>query len=413
MTGRIAIVDPFSSGRVLAEEVLRTCPLKPLAVISDLDLPEFYMRTFKEAHFSSAHYPPHDVAALADELAKKGVTSILPGSEPGVLLAHDLAKHLGLRRNRDETRASRRDKFLMSETIAAKGLRSVRQNVLSEAKLAIQWIASNVPYPAILKPRDSAGTQGVQVVHSDHEVEEYFRRYLGTKNLLCQEIRDILVQEKLEGTEYVVDTVSLDARHELIALWKYNKCLSYDGSVIYDTMELISLDDESDRSVVKYIFDVLDALGVTDGPAHSEVMLTKDGPCLIETGARIHGGNGTLISGKCLGYNQIDRTIAAFHNPEMFRQTFHERYQPRYRAVEVFLISSVEGKFRELKSLDRISNLSSYSNHTWNLNRGEQITKTHDLITSPGRIILSGDRNEIRDDLQAIREWEKQAYVVE
>ena len=40
---------------------------------------------------------------------------------------------------------------------------------------------------------------------------------------------------------------------------------------------------------------MLDALGVTDGAMHTEVMSTPRGPVLVEVNCRLHGGEGIWL----------------------------------------------------------------------------------------------------------------------
>ena len=41
---------------------------------------------------------------------------------------------------------------------------------------------------------------------------------------------------------------------------------------------------------------MLDALDIQNGATHTEVMMTADGPCLIEVNLRVMGGDGAFIS---------------------------------------------------------------------------------------------------------------------
>ena len=69
--------------------------------------------------------------------------------------------------------------------------------------------------------------------------------------------------------------------------------------------------------MIEYVFSCLDALGIGEGPAHSELIMrpaagASDGelePVLVETGARPHGGEGAWLP-MCddalgVGYNQV------------------------------------------------------------------------------------------------------------
>ena len=65
-----------------------------------------------------------------------------------------------------------------------------------------------------------------------------------------------------------------------------------------------------------YADEVLNAVGIREGPSHMEVMVNwveGEGnarvpePCLVEVGARCHGGEGTWLPlvKECIGYSQV------------------------------------------------------------------------------------------------------------
>ncbi len=62
---------------------------------------------------------------------------------------------------------------------------------------------------------ESAGSDDVTLCISFGMVQEAFSRILGKE----QFNEGVLVQEYLEGTEYVVDTVSRDGEHKTIAMY--------------------------------------------------------------------------------------------------------------------------------------------------------------------------------------------------
>jgi hypothetical protein len=55
------------------------------------------------------------------------------------------------------------------------------------------------------------------------------------------------------------------------------------------------------------MFKVLNALEFSTGASHAEIMDTDEGPCLIEIGARCHGGGGSWmpLARACIGYTQV------------------------------------------------------------------------------------------------------------
>ena len=50
------------------------------------------------------------------------------------------------------------------------------------------------------------------------------------------------------------------------------------------------------KILISYTRRVLDAMEIRHGPSHAEIMMTADGPCLVEMNCRAHGGDGNWRS---------------------------------------------------------------------------------------------------------------------
>merc|ERR1711941_1071 len=132
----------------------------------------------------------------------------------------------------------------------------------------------------------------------------------------------VLCQEFLKGTEYVVDHVSRDGVHKTMMVWVYDKRPTNGGDFVYYGM--IPVDSASDEAkvLISYTRAVLDALKLDNGATHGEVMMTEDGPCLVEMNCRAHGGDGNWISlARALvgGYSQVDAGVDAFLDEASFK----------------------------------------------------------------------------------------------
>ena len=66
--------------------------------------------------------------------------------------------------------------------------------------------------------------------------------------------------------------------------------------------------------LIQYTRCALDAIHFKNGPSHSKIMMTAQGPCLVEINCRCHGGNGAwmpLASALTGGYNQVVNAVGA------------------------------------------------------------------------------------------------------
>src|SRR5439155_16119737 len=118
----------------------------------------------------------------------------------------------------------------------------------------------------------------------------------------------VLVQRRLRGTEYVVNAVN----DRVTDVWKYGKGEANGCPFVYETMELLPAGGQPQRALVAFAAGVRAALGITLGPSHAEVMLTPQGPTLVEIAARMNGGTAPTIAGDVLGQAQIDLTADAY-----------------------------------------------------------------------------------------------------
>jgi biotin carboxylase len=103
------------------------------------------------------------------------------------------------------------------------------------------------------------------------------------------------VQEYLEGTEYIVDIVSRDGEHKVVAIWEYDRRLANGAPTVCFGYRLMSADEPRCRELMDYQRRVVTALGIRHGPTHGEVKWFKDEPVLVEVGARCQGGEGLFV----------------------------------------------------------------------------------------------------------------------
>ena len=159
----------------------------------------------------------------------------------------------------------------------------------------------------VVKPIQSAGSDDVFKCCSEEEVRAAFEAIDQTVNGLGVVNEGALVQEFLDGPEFVVDSVSRDGVHKVTAIWEYDKRAVNGANFVYFGMHLVAGAGAVADALIVYSDAVLDALGIVNGPGHMEVKMTSTGPCLVEVGSRCHGGEGTwmAIAEACVGYSQV------------------------------------------------------------------------------------------------------------
>ena len=342
------------------------------------------------------------------------VSLVVAGAETGVELADSLSEHMGLVSNGSHFSKARRDKFTMGETVRAAGVRAVRQLKAStwskvEAYLA-EWNPD--PFKVILKPVDSAGSDGVTLCKSMDDAKKAFGDIIGKVNALGIVNEQLLVQEYLEGTEYVVDMVSRDGEHKCVAVWEYDRRPVNGAGFVCFGQKLLTVGEEPRvAALIAYQKKVITALGIRYGPTHGEVKWHQGEPVLVEVGARCHGAEGFWMSvvDQTLGYNQVDATIDAYTNPAKFAAISPAPYKRKAWGGLKFLISYQDGKLREImpSALNNLKTMRSYRGHQFFVEAGEDISRTQNCLSWAGCVkVVNEEESVFKLDCSRLEELE-------
>ncbi|HEV2378153.1 MAG TPA: ATP-grasp domain-containing protein [Streptosporangiaceae bacterium] len=307
---------------------------------------------------------------------------LIPGMECGVELADQLSEQLGLRTNGTALSPARRDKYRMMETIRAAGVPAARQLLGTNWETIAQWYAQ-VGGRVVLKPLKSAGNDGVSFCDSLDELAEAYHAVVGKNSALNLYNEAVVVQEYLPGVEYYVNSISLDGVHYACDVWDTDH-LEINGvrDLLGGSTLLPSTGPVSDV-LVSYTFSVLDALGIQNGPAHTELKLTPMGPRLIETGARICGADLPVLTRAALGAGQLEWTVDAYVNPEQFKERTTQPYEITRHATCVNMISPASGTLRDLPRMDQLKGLESYHDVIMRVQPGKPVHRTVNDFTYP------------------------------
>lgn len=248
------------------------------------------------------------------------IVGCIAGGEAGVDFADAFSEFLGGIPSNGTEIPNRRDKKIQQELIKEAGLRSVRQAGGSKFE-DVETFLKTEQYPVVLKPIESAGSDGVKLCQNFQEAKEHFHLLMESQMVNGGKCPAVLCQEFLRGTEYVVDHVSRDGIHKTVMVWYYDKRPANGNAFVY--FGCVPVDSESPEAkiLIPYARSVLDCLGIKHGPSHGEFMMTKDGPCLVEMNCRAHGGDGNwrpLCRALTGGYSQVEASVDAFLDKEKF-----------------------------------------------------------------------------------------------
>jgi biotin carboxylase/ferredoxin-NADP reductase len=402
----VVIIDGLSNGRFLA----------PAFIANGYNCIHVQTPFFMKSHLAGFNYSLYNENIIADsvdevlrELKKYAhILAVIPGSESAVLWADALSEQLGLS-NSNGTLLSeaRRNKFIMQETIKKQGLDHIAHFKARDVESILEWIAKNTTYPVVMKPIQSAGTEGFYLCQDEAMIRTSFKAIYQHKDIFQQVNEEVLVQKYIEGQEYSVNFVSCNGKHFLSEIWKVDKTVRY-GAKMYELTSLLPQDATEYQSLKLYAEQVLNAIGIKYGPSHCEVIIdnTTKKPVLVEVAARLMGGVDFGVVAEATGTNAAVVTAEAYLSPETFAKRF-DYLKHKKHVLMVQLLADDQGVFESIDeaSLQALPTLKGYDIY---LNPGDLMQPTRDLFTCPGLAFLVGEHLEqMNSDYAAIRAMEK------
>jgi hypothetical protein len=402
-----AIVDAYSSGALLATKLreqghrlihIRTTKM-PVVLWAHytINTEDFFLDLYDE-----------DPNNLVEELAKHNVSFVIAGTEPGVELADLLSEKLQLHSTNGTTLSkARRDKFIMINTIKQAGLKTTQQIQTASVNEAIAFAQSLPTFKVVLKPLRSIATDSVFEATNEQELRENFHKILSKESVMGEANEAVCVQEFIVGEEYIVDTVSCNGTVVVTDIWKYTKNKFNGVPFFYDYAEILNLSDPALTSLKEYTVKVVIALGIKWGPAHPEIMLTKDGPVVVEVGARMAGAGHPILVETAQDYGQMELTMKAYTDEAGFREMAEQPPQLLRANLWILLRTSRSGVIKSLDKLTEIEELPSFYRMKLGIKVGDILEKTIDEGNMPGIVFLAHeDRGVVMRDYATIRRLE-------
>ena len=203
----------------------------------------------------------------------------------------------------------------------------------------LETVENRITFPCISKPVDNAGSRGVMLVHSRGELNEAVKySSLNGRN------GGVIIEEYLEGSEVSVEIIVVDGTVHILQIT--DKLTT--GAPHFVEMghsQPSQLEDENIDAIRDLAVRAVRAVGINNGPAHVEIMLTKKGPRMIELGARMGGDCITThLVPLSTGIDMIKATIdICLGDVPDLEYKFHKGSAIRYLRQSHGTIQKIEG----------------------------------------------------------------------
>lgn len=245
----------------------------------------------------------------AKELKPDGVMTL--ASDMPLRTVAAIAKELNLNAVSEETALAATNKAIMRQKFKSQGVPIPRFFRVTEKNEFIEIIREFEGKNFIVKPADNSGSRGVYLcddnTDTDH-VFDYSKSYSRSG--------EILIEEYMKGKEVSVETFALNGQVNVIAIT--DKITT--GSPFFVEMghsQPTIFNDEIQKSISEVARAANQALDIKNGPSHVEIILTEEGPKVVELGSRLGGDNiSTYLVPLSTGVNLVQACIKLALNKE-------------------------------------------------------------------------------------------------
>ena len=238
----------------------------------------------------------HDAAALRAAVRavqdRAGIVAVHALDDSGAFVAQAIAESLAVPHNQADAVLASRNNWVMRQALARAGV-PVPQFWRFTTHADVHVVATQVPYPCVIKPTELNGSRGV--IRADTPAE--FVRAQARVAALLQRIypqhdeHEYLVEDYIPGIEVALEGVMDAGQLRVLAL--FDKPDPLEGPFFEETIYVTP--SRLPASMQAHIATVAQAaalaLGLQVGPVHAELRITPDdAPVVVEVAGRSIGG---------------------------------------------------------------------------------------------------------------------------
>lgn len=137
----------------------------------------------------------------------------------------------------------------------------------------------------IVKPADNSGSRGIVLVEDLNNINEAY--WYAKKHSKSGEV---LVEEYMVGPEVSVETLTINGKTHVIAIT--DKLTTGAPHFVEMGHSIPSqLPSRVQIEIKELAVAAIEAIGINVGPSHTEIIVTPEGPKIVELGARLGGDN--------------------------------------------------------------------------------------------------------------------------
>ncbi|MFK7696949.1 ATP-grasp domain-containing protein [Paenibacillus sp. HJGM_3] len=319
--------------------ITRAIELGYHVIVVDKDI-DAVGRNFADEFYAISTNDIESVVAKAKELHIDGIMTL--ATDFPMRTVAMVGQELGLLTITPDTAIVATDKARMRERLKSCGV-PIPAFYTANSFLEYKSACKAIDGKKIVKPADSSGSRGVYLLTDINEIE---KAYKYSKSY--SRSGELVIEEYMKGPEVSVETITINNITHVIAITdKQTSGSPYFVEIGHSIQS--TLHEDIKEEIKDIAIKAVNALGIDNGAAHVEVIVTDHGAKVVELGARLGGDNITShLVPLATGVNMVEACIflALGGIPDI---------TPKFnRSSAIKFISSTNGK---IKSIDGVENV--------------------------------------------------------
>ena len=253
-------------------------------------------------------------------------------SETAIPVVAKISSKLGLPGFSERTAYAATNKGAMREAMLQQDVAMSPFIMATSLHQAIEF-AQKISPPWVVKPSDSSGQRGTTFVNNIKDIPEAFEfavKYSDDKTAL--------IDQFIDGPEINVTALLDKGKIKFLSLSNRVTLGAPNFGIAVRHIAPVHLDSEGQKQIMDMSIKAIRAIGLENGIAYPQILMSKDGPRFVEIAVRIPGGHMREVAMHLSGIDMIKTTI--WQSLGMDLNSRNIKTESSYPSVSVKFITS-------------------------------------------------------------------------
>lgn len=288
--------------------------------------------------------------------------------------------------------------FIKNDVPHANGMLIKSNEKINEINLKI------FKFPLMLKPKDAFSSRGVYKIDKFQDIKKHIKetRYFSSNG-------DIVIEEFMAGPEFSIESITYKGKTKIIQ-YTEKFITPFPNTVEMGHLQPANLTEIQQKEIDKVVKQAINAIGIDNSATHTEVKLTKDGPKVLEIGARLGGDfiASYLTLNSCgVNMDKVAIKVSLGMKPNL-QHTLNQ-----YSYIKYFELP-IGKKVMKINNLENINKNKNVVFTHIDIEEGDTVPQITHSAQRPGFVIVKGkSRNEVIKRAEHYEEKLKNKIILE